>query len=415
MGKTLTEKIFSLNLGKEVKVGKIYDIEPDLYMAHDGVLDQVVDDFRRISKGDIKNKDKFILVFDHFSPPSSEKWASIQKKSRDFAKEYDIPIHQYDGICHQILAEDPRVSPGKIALGADSHSVNIGAYGCLATGIVAKALLKLMVTGKTHLRVPESYKITFKGEFPEYISGKDIALKLGSQLGENGAIWKALEYHDVTDNKIPIDSRLTISNMSVEWGAMAGIFEPDDITKNSVEKKGGNYNHICADENSLYERFIEIDVSDVEPLVALPHSPANVKPVSYVEGKDIDQAFIGSCTGGKLEDIEMAAKILDGRKVNSYTRLIVTPASKKIYLEALRRGYIETLLGCGATVTNPGCGACVGIDKGILTDGEDCISTTNRNFKGRMGSPKSYVYLASAATAAASAIEGKITDPRKYL
>ena len=415
MKKTIVEKILSKKSGKDTCAGNIVETEVDVLMGHDPLIAMLVNDFEKLS-GKIWNKNKLIFVADHFAPPSSEDWAGVLKKFLDFTKKQDIKnFYMFSGICHQILAEHPEVAPGKIVVGTDSHTVMLGALNCLATGMGSTDVLYIMLKGQTWMRVPETYRIDIIGKKPEWILGKDIILELLRRLSESGAIYKSLEFHDETDDKISMDSRFSISNMSVEAGAKAGIFSFDKITEAYLKEKDSILERVDADENANYEKTFTIDVSDLEPLVAKPFSPANVVPVKDVEGTEIDQVFIGSCTGGRLEDFRIGAKILGDKKVKRFVKVIAIPSSVKIYLECLKKGYIQTLLESGVTICNPSCGPCGNIDKGIVSDGEKIVSTSNRNFRGRMGALDAEIFLTSTATAAASALEGKITDPRSYL
>ena len=317
-------------------------------------------------------------------------------------------------VCHQLLIEDPRVVPGKVIVGADSHTVTAGALGCFATGVGSTDFLNVLQTGKLWFRVPESYKVVFKGRIPKYIQGKDLALEVIRNIGEDGAIYKSIEFFDYTENRISMDDRITISNMSVEMGAKAGIFCPDEITENFVKSKNGEYSPILPDDKAIYSREIVIDVEKLEPLIAVPHG-FNIQKVSDFTGRIISQAFIGSCTSGRLTDLKTAASIFDKTHPQKFVKTIIIPSSQKVYIKAIEAGYISSLIRAGAVVSNPGCGPCCNIDRGLIGDGEVCISTSNRNFRGRMGSLKAEVFLASTLTVSYSATLGRITDPREYL
>lgn len=415
MKKTIVEKILSKKSGRDVYAGEIIETEVDILMGHDPLIAMIVNDFENLS-GKIWDKDKLIFVADHFAPPCSEDWASVLKKFLDFTKKQDIKnFYMFSGICHQLLAEHPDVAPGKIVVGTDSHTVMLGALNCLATGMGSTDVLYIMLKGQTWMRVPETYRIDIVGNKSEWILGKDIILEILGRLGESGAIYKSLEFHDKTDNKISMDSRFSISNMSVEAGAKTGIFSFDKITENYLKEKNSTFEKVDTDENANYEKTFTIDISNLEPLVAKPFSPANVVSVNEVRGIELDQVFIGSCTGGRLEDFRIAAKILEGKKVKKFLKVIAIPSSVKIYLECLKRGYIQTLLKAGVTICNPSCGPCGNIDKGIVSKNEKVVSTSNRNFRGRMGALNAEIFLVSTATAAASALEGRISDPRDYL
>ncbi|MFH1682509.1 MAG: aconitase/3-isopropylmalate dehydratase large subunit family protein [Candidatus Woesearchaeota archaeon] len=418
--KTLVEKILASASGKkEVSPGEIVTAKIDFLMGHDGTASLCIDKYDEFKKllnaSPVFDKSKVLAVFDHFCPPATVERADIQKKFLDFVKREQFDYSLYEGICHQLLAEHPAVSPGKVILGADSHTVTAGALGAFATGVGSSDFLYALIKGNNWFKVPSTYKIRFVGEMPVYIQGKDLALEILRLFGESGAVYKALEYHDETTNKVSMDSRLTISNMSVETGAKAGIFNPDEITQKCVTEKGGKFRPVYADEDAHYEKEYIIDVSCLEPLIALPHSPANVKKVSEVEGIQIDQIYLGSCTGGRLEDLISAAKILKGHQPKRGIKIIVIPSSRKVYLSALQEGCLTDLIKKGMTISNPSCGPCCNIDKGLLGDKEKAVSTSNRNFPGRMGSYGSEVYLASSLTAAASSITGEITNPKRYL
>jgi 3-isopropylmalate/(R)-2-methylmalate dehydratase large subunit len=387
----------------------------DFILGHDATTALLVDDFYRLG-GKIWDREKALFTADHFAPPASEDRANILKKFLDFCREQDVTyLELFSGICHQLLVEHPAIVPGKLVIGADSHTVMAGALGCLATGMGSTDVLYGLVTGKIRLRVPECFKITFTGSQAPYILGKDIILKVLADLEEDGALYRSLEFADSTETRISMDSRFSISNMVVEGGAKAGIFIPDAITKSFLREKGAaGGDEITVPDNPVYEREIVLDVSALAPQVAIPPHPSHAVAVGEVAGEHVDQVYIGSCTGGRIEDLRIAAEILKGKKAAPYCRLVVIPSSNKIYLAAMEKGYIQTLVEAGAAICNPSCGPCGKIDKGIIAEGETCLATSNRNFDGRMGGKGSRVFLCSTATAAASAIEGKITDPRKY-
>lgn len=404
---TITEKILGCNT-----TGMIVERNIDLLMGHDGTAVLAVDEFRR-SGLKIWNKDQVRIIFDHFAPPASIERANIQNKLISFVKEYDLPFSLYEGICHQLLIEDPQVVPGKVIAGADSHTVSSGALGCFATGIGATDFLQVLQTGRLWFRIPECNKIVFRGRIPSYIEGKDLVLEVIRQIGQDGAIYKALEFFDETDNGISIDNRITISNMSVEMGAKAGIFCPDNITEDYVKQKGGVYLPILPSEHANYASELIIQVDCLKPLVSIPHS-LEVKEIRELAGQEISQAFIGSCTAGRLEDLKVSSEVWKMHPIDLYTKTIVIPSSKKVYLEALKLGYISDLLTAGAVVSNSSCGPCCNIDKGLIGDNETAISTSNRNFQGRMGSINSRVYLASTLSTSLAASFGHIVDPCDY-
>jgi 3-isopropylmalate/(R)-2-methylmalate dehydratase large subunit len=387
----------------------------DFILGHDPTTALLVDDFRRLG-GKIWDTTKVLFTADHFAPPASEERAGILKKFLDFCKQQNVKhMELFTGICHQLLVEHPSVVPGTLVIGADSHTVTAGALGSFATGMGSTDVLYGLITGKIWMKMPECFKITFFGEPAPFILGKDIILKLLADLGEDGAIYRSLEFVDNTKNGLSMDSRFSISNMVVEGGAKAGIFLPDGITEKFLKEKRSENWSFDMPEKAVYEREIAVDVSTIEPQVAIPPHPSHAVPVREVAGESVDQVYIGSCTGGRVEDLAIAAAILKGKKAAPYCRLVVIPSSNKIYLKALEKGYIKTLIEAGAAIANPSCGPCGKIDKGIIAEGETCLATSNRNFDGRMGGKGSRVFLCSTATAAASAIEGKITDPRKHL
>jgi 3-isopropylmalate/(R)-2-methylmalate dehydratase large subunit len=387
----------------------------DFILGHDATTALLVDDFYRFG-GKIWDKGKALFTADHFAPPASEERANILKKFLDFCREQKVEnLALFSGICHQLLVEHPAIVPGKLVIGADSHTVMAGALGCLAAGMGSTDVLYGLITGRIRLKVPECFKITFTGTQAPFILGKDIILKVLADLEEDGALYRSLEFVDSTDNGISMDSRFSISNMVVEGGAKAGIFIPDAITQAYLQEKGAdNYAAVTVPEQPVYEREIPLDVSSLAPQVAIPPHPSHAVPVGDVAGEHVDQVYIGSCTGGRVEDLRIAAEILKGKKAAPYCRLVVIPSSNRIYLQAMEKGYIQTLIEAGAAICNPSCGPCGKIDKGIIAEGETCLATSNRNFDGRMGGKGSRVFLCSTATAAASAIEGKITDPRKH-
>lgn len=404
---TIVEKILDTEM-----VGSIVKKKVDLLMGHDGTAVLAIQHLNQ--DDEIWDTSRVLIIFDHFCPPSTIERANIQNSLIKFVKEKNINFCLYEGICHQILLEDPRVVPGRIIVGADSHTVTSGALGCMATGVGSTDFYNVLCTGEIWLRVPASYKIVFHGKKPLYLTDKDLALALLMELGEDGAIYKVLEFHDHTDEGITIEGRATICNMSVETGAKAGLFCPDKITKEYVEKKGGVFQPVLPDQNAKYEKEIDIDVSKLIPLIAIPHS-LKILPVSCVEGQEVNQIYVGTCCSGRFEDLKTSVQVLQARPPDPFIKTIVTPASKKVYLDAIEAGIVSSLIELGVTILNPGCGPCCNIDKGVLGDGEVCLSTGNRNFKGRMGSRSSAIFLGSTLTVAGSAHKGKITDPRRLI
>ncbi|MBE8539559.1 aconitase/3-isopropylmalate dehydratase large subunit family protein [Geoglobus acetivorans] len=421
MGKTITEKIFSMASGKDVKSGEYVFAKIDRAMIHDITGPLAVKAFREIAgeNGKVWDSSKIIMAFDHQAPADSVVAAENQKMLRIFAGEQNILNYDIkEGIAHQIMVEKGHVLPGMLVVGADSHTCMYGALGAFSTGIGSTDMGAVFALGKLWFKVPETIRFEVNGTLPHRVYSKDIVLKIIGMIGADGANYKAAEFAGTTIEKMEMSQRFTITNMAIEMGAKTGIIEPDAETERylrniGVEGKLEDWEWLRSDEDSDYFRRIELDVSDLEPQVALPHSVDNVKPVSEVEGIKADQVFIGSCTNGRYGDLKIAAEILEGEQVASGTRLIVIPASRSIYMKALREGLIDTFVDAGAVVEFPSCGPCMGGSFGLIAGGETSISTSNRNFIGRQGSPEGRVYLVSPATAAATAIYGQITDPRK--
>jgi len=418
MGKTIAEKILAKKAGrKDVQPGEIVTCRVDLAMSHENAR-LVMRHFDKIGVDKVWDPDRIVIIFDHRVPAESEITAIGQKEIREFVKSQGIK-HFYDinvGICHQVLAEKGFSRPGILLVGTDSHTTTAGAFGAFATGVGATDMAAVWATGELWLRVPETIKIVIHGELPTGVYAKDVILHIIGKLGADGADYKAVEFYGETITRMSVASRMVMSNLSMEMGAKAAIIPPDDKTLEYVQSRTSwDYEPIYADDDAQYVETYEFDVANLSPQVACPHSVDNVKPIEEVEGIKVDQAVIGSCTNGRLEDLIEAAKILSTRHVHKDVRLIVIPASWEIYRQALKQGIIETFINAGAVIINPGCGPCLGAHQGVLAPGEVAIASTNRNFQGRMGSPDSFVYLASPATVAASAVEGKITDPRRLL
>jgi len=418
MGKTIAEKILAKKAGrKDVQPGEIVTCRVDLAMSHENAR-LVMRHFDKIGVDRVWDPDRIVIIFDHRVPAESEITAIGQKEIREFVKSQGIK-HFYDinvGICHQVLAEKGFSRPGILLVGTDSHTTTAGAFGAFATGVGATDMAAVWATGELWLRVPETIKIVINGELPTGVYAKDVILHIIGKLGADGADYKAVEFYGETITRMSVASRMVMSNLSMEMGAKAAIIPPDDKTLEYVQSRTSwDYEPIYADDDAQYVETYEFDVANLSPQVACPHSVDNVKPIEEVEGIKVDQAVIGSCTNGRLEDLIEAAKILSTRHVHKDVRLIVIPASWEVYRQALKQGVIETFINAGAVIINPGCGPCLGAHQGVLAPGEVAIASTNRNFQGRMGSPDSFVYLASPATVAASAVEGKITDPRRLL
>ncbi|MDK2953746.1 MAG: 3-isopropylmalate/(R)-2-methylmalate dehydratase large subunit [Kosmotoga sp.] len=416
MGKTIAEKIISEHVGRDVNSGDIVVAKVDIAMVQDGTGPLAVDEFCTMGF-DVLKAPNSILFIDHASPSPRKELSNAQKKLRDFSKKTGAILSDIgEGVSHQILVEK-YVKPGDLVVGADSHTCTSGALGAFATGMGSTDVALAFGLGKVWLKVPASLKFVLNGKIPDGVFSKDIILHIIGLIGADGANYKVMEFEGEVIEQISQEARFTITNMAIEAGAKSGIIAPDEKTRAFLRSYGreSDYREIKSDPDAVYEKIYEIDVSNLEPVVALPHTVDNTKSISEVEGIKIDQVFIGTCTNGRLEDLRVAASILKGREKHPDVRLIVIPASKEVYLKALEKGLIKIFVESGATVLAPGCGPCVGVHQGVLGDGERVLSTQNRNFKGRMGNPKAEIFLASPATAAASAIIGKITDPRKFL
>jgi len=411
MGMTLVEKILAKAAGVEkVSPGEIIIAKVDIAMSHDTTTPLAIKPFFEIAER-VFDENKVVIFFDHVVPPANIRSAILHKKIRDFIDKAGIKNVHMEGVCHQVLAEK-YVKPGDVVIGADSHTCTHGALGAFATGVGSTDIATVYALGKIWLRVPETYRMNILGKLKRGVYAKDVILNIIGYIGADGAVYKSIEFHGDLIKEFSVSSRLTLTNMVIEMSAMNGIIEADEKTLDYIGRKGTIFH---SDKDAEYEEVFDFEMNDLEPQVAKPHSVDNVTDISEVEGLEIDQAFIGTCTNGRVEDIRIATQILDGHKVKEGVRLIVTPASNRVYLECLRKGYIEKLLRAGAIVTNPGCGPCLGRHQGVLAPNEVAISTSNRNFMGRMGSPEAKIYLASPATVAASAVEGKIADPRRYL
>ncbi len=427
MGQTIVQKILSRATGgKNVEVGDVVEPRVDLAMSHENAS-LVINQFKRIYEGTelspkVWDADKIAIIFDHRVPAEGRKTATNQALIRKFVAEQGISkFHDIRGdemgICHQILPQQGYVRPGFVTLGTDSHTTTHGALGSFAFGIGATEMAGVWALGSMlNVPVPATIKAVLNGEFNERVEPKDAILKLIGELTSQGANFKVIEYLGEGARNMPTSGRLTMCNMSVEAGATSGIFPADEETERYLREEAGVSDEIDViepDPDAEYEKTVELNLDKLTPQVACPHAVDKVKPAAEVEGIEIDQVVIGSCTNGRISDLESAARILKGNKVSKKTRTLIFPASGKIYREALDKGLMKIFMESGVVVMNPGCGCCLGIHQGALGDGEKALSTTNRNFKGRMGNPNAEIYLCSPATAAASAITGKITDPRK--
>ncbi len=416
MSQTIAEKIFSSHARKLLKAGETGVCSVDFCFSQDGTSSLVLDSLTKAKK-QVFNPKKYAMFIDHSSPSPSLGVSRVHSRMRQFQKKCKNIIFDVGcGISHQLVIESGIAAPGKLLLGADSHTSTAGALGLLALGVGSTDLAVALATGKNWFKVPQTYQIVVKGKIPFGVYSKDIILYIISKLGSNGATYKSVEFEGEVISRLSLDARLTITNMTIEFGAKCGIMKVDKKTEQYLEKIGiTKYKKIIPDKNCDYEKVIEFDVSNISPYVACPHSVD--KGVSVEELKDvkIGQAFLGTCTNGRIEDLKIAAGMLAKNKVHSNVKFLIAPASRSIFQEALRKGYIKKFTEAGAVILPPGCGPCVGTHQGVLADKEVAISTANRNFKGRMGNPKAFIYLASPATVTASAIKGKITDPRKLL
>ncbi len=418
MGMTITEKILAEHAGRRyVEPGEIINCRVDLALGNDITAPLAIKAFEEVGAEEVFDPERLVLVPDHFAPNKDIPSAEQCKVLREFARKHRIR-HYYEvgrmGIEHALLPELGLVKPGDLVIGADSHTCTYGALGAFSTGVGSTDLAACMVTGEIWLRVPESMKLIYHGELPRWIGGKDLILYTIGQIGVDGARYRAMEFEGEAIRSLSMDGRFTMANMAIEAGAKNGIFVPDEATFHYLEERGvKEWRAFESDPDAHYVEVREFDVSGLEPQVACPPSPANVRPVGELDDVEIDQVVIGSCTNGRIEDLRVAAQVLKGKKVAPYVRLIVIPATQGVYLQAMREGLIETFVEAGAAVSTPTCGPCLGGHMGVLAEGERALATTNRNFVGRMGHPKSEVYLAGPAVAAATAVTGRITHPEE--
>lgn len=415
MGKTIAEKILSNKSGRDVYAGEVVLADVDFCFGQDGTSSLIIDELKKL--GGLYDPRKFAMFIDHNAPAPLASVANIQRKMRDFANKSGCYLFgEGEGISHQLVPEKGFVLPGELVLGADSHTCTYGALGALATGVGSTDLAAAAFTGKLWFKVPPTIKISLIGQLPPGVQAKDLILYLIGKMGADGATYKSVELYGEAISGMDMDGRFTICNMGVEMGAKFMIIPPDVITVEWVEKHSSRpFQLVLADEDANYEEEREYDISSLSPMIAKPHRVDNVVPVEEVEGTEIQEVVIGTCTNGRLSDLLSAAMLLRGRKVHPEVRLLVVPASRQILQEAVNEGLVEIFLSAGAVILPPGCGPCVGTHQGVPADSERVLSTANRNFKGRMGNPNAEIYLASPLTCAASAIEGRITDPRKYL
>ena len=416
MGKTIAEKILSDHAGKELRAGDIAICDVDFCFGQDGTSSIIIDSFKKLGVKKVFDKPKFYMIIDHSSPSPNIGVSEIHKKMRNFAKTFDVGMYDIGcGVCHQLVPQKGHITCGDLVLGADSHTSTYGAINVFSTGVGSTDLAITLASGKNWFKVPETIKVMVKGKLPKGVYSKDVILHIAKDIGSNGATYKSVEFYGEAISAMSVDARLTISNMAVEVGAKVGLMDADDkVLKWVGERSTKPPKPVAADINAKYAGIRTYDVAKLSPQVAKPHAVDNVSDVTELSEVKIDQAYVGTCTNGRLEDLEITAKILKGKSVHPDVKFIIAPASKEIYLEAARKGFVEVFVKSGCTVVAPGCGPCVGTHNGVLADGEGAISTANRNFKGRMGNPNSFIYLASPATVAASAIAGKIADPREY-
>jgi 3-isopropylmalate/(R)-2-methylmalate dehydratase large subunit/methanogen homoaconitase large subunit len=413
---TLTEEIFSHKLGRQVRQGETVVVEVDHIMSHDTTTPLAIKAFRELTKGTgrVFSKERSHIIFDHIIPASTVAAAGLQREIRGFAREQQLEVLQ-EGICHQVMPEKGFVLPGAIIIGADSHSCSYGAFGAFGTGMGSTDIGVAYATGRTWFRVPTTININVTGKLPFGVFAKDVVLEIVRHLGVEGGNYRSLEFTGPVIESMSMSERFTFSNMAIEMGAKAGLIAADQITVEWLRGRTDKEYPLLRPLNPEYEQILEIDVSTLEPLVACPPDVNNVSRVSTMTDVHIDEIFLGTCTNGRLDDLEIAANILRGKRVHPDTRMVVIPASREIYMEAMRRGYLEIFAEAGASVGTPGCGPCIGRHFGVLGAGERALTTMNRNFTGRMGDPTAEIYLGSPATVAASALTGRITDPREVL
>jgi len=419
MGQTLIEKIIAQNIGREkVTPGEIVTVNVDRVMVHDIFIPFVADKFEEMGFSRIWDPDRMVLIYDHLVPASQIDDTRHFAKGDAFAAKYGVKnVHRSDGICHQLMTEAGYVKPGDIAFGTDSHTTTYGCVGAFSTGIGYTEMAGILGTGKLWIRVPETIRVQIDGTLPDNVTSKDVILRILGDLRADGATYKSLEFTGSTVEAMSVAARMTMSNMAVECGAKCGLFAPDEKTAEYCGipaddfRKDSFLQSLHGDPDAVYERTLTYRAEDLVPVMACPSQVDNIRPVSEIAGIPVDQVFLGSCTNGRLEDLAAAAEILKGRKIAPFVKFIVTPASRKIYRQALEAGILGTLAEAGAMITHPGCGLCCGRAGGILTDGEVVVATNNRNFLGRMGTSKVRIYLASPKSAAWAALTGKITVP----
>ena len=414
MGETVIEKIIRNNVGHAVKPGDIVTVNVDRVMIHDIFIPFVAEKFEEMGFQKLWDPDKVVLIYDHLVPASQLDDTRHFHEGDAFAEKYGMKnVHRSDGICHQLMTEAGYVKPGNIVFGTDSHTTTYGCVGAFSSGIGYTEMASILGTGTMWIKVPETIKVVIDGELPNNVMSKDVILRLIGDLGADGATYRALEFTGSAVKNMSVASRMTIANMAIEAGAKCALFTPDEKTAEYCEIELNEFQKsLVGDEDAKYLKTVTYRAEDLVPVMACPSQVDKIRDVSTLEGTEIDQVFIGSCTNGRLEDLVAAAEVLKGKKVADYVKLIVTPASRKIYRQAIELGILDTLAEAGAMITHPGCGLCCGRAGGILTDGERVVATNNRNFLGRMGTSKVEIYLASPKTAAACAVAGKIVSPK---
>lgn len=417
MGMTFAQKVLARKAGlKRVDVGQIVEVEPDFNMSHDNTS-AIAKTFAKIGVEKVKNPERFVIVLDHTVPAATDKYAQNHKEVRQFVEKQGIP-HFFDigvGICHQVLVEKGFALPGKLILGSDSHTTTYGAMGALAAGVGRSEMAVLYATSGIWLKTPSTFRFLLSGALHGAVSSKDLVLRIIGDIGADGALYRSVEFTGDGIGGLSIGDRMVLCNMAAEMGAKNGYVPPDDRTIEYLRNRAvTGFETVYSDPDAEFEKTMTWDLSTLEPQVAAPHTVDHVKGISQVQGIPVNQCLLGTCTNGRLEDLQQAARVLKGHRVHPKTRLLIFPASRDVLLSAMADGTIPTLVEAGAVLMSPGCGPCLGAHEGVLAPGEKCISTANRNFKGRMGASDAEVFLGSPATVAASAIEGVIADPRRY-
>jgi len=417
MGKTFAEKIFAKKANRtEISPGEIVTITPDVIMTLDADA-EIIYRFKQLGPRKVWDPKRIVCFMDHYAPASTERAANVQKMVRDFIKEQGVE-HFYDvgeGLSHVMMLEKGHILPGQFAVSTDSHAPSYGCVGAFSCGVGASDMLSIWTTGKLWFKLPESVKVTLSGKIPRGVYAKDIILRVIHHFTVKGCIYHCVEFFGEPIDSMNMSERLVLANLSVEMGVKASYVQVDELTYAFLNKHNKDYDPIFPDKDATYRKYFELNVTELDPMVACPHTVDNVKSISEVKGTEIHQALIGTCTSGQLEDFEIASKILRGKKIHPHVRLLIVPASRSIFAKAIELGYVQTLLSGGATFLTPGCGPCAGIHEGLLANGERCISTGNRNFIGRMGSQQSEIYLGSTATVTASALYGCLADPREFI